>query len=85
MKLREDLVQRCLDVGLGFRIESKGEIDKEVSLMLDYPLPTDKVVELNGIRFYLDPVSADTLGSFELDYLETPEGGFCLKGREGTG
>jgi Fe-S cluster assembly iron-binding protein IscA len=83
-KLRDNLVQRCLDVGLGFRLVSDGRESsvKAFSIKVDHECPGDKVVKSRGIKIYLDPVSADALENYELDYLDEPGGGFCLRSQD---
>lgn len=83
-KLNDWLVQRCLDAGLGCRIigcipESSHGI---FNLQFDKEHPGDKVVVSHGIRIFLDPANATQLKDYELDYLDGPTAGFCLKTRE---
>lgn len=80
-KLKENLVKRCFDVGLGFRLISNGHgsSPQACSMKMDQKCPGDEVVEMGGIRIYLDPVSASEVKNYELDYIDEPGGGFCLK------
>jgi Fe-S cluster assembly iron-binding protein IscA len=83
-KLRDNLVQRCLDAGLGFRLIANGNspVKGSLSIKVDHECPGDKVVQSRGIKIYLDPVSAIALEDYELDCLDEPNSGFCLKRRE---
>lgn len=82
-KLKDDLVRRFMDQGIGFRvITGKSEVrERELRLKMDRALPTDRVVESHGIRILLDPTSASVLERYELDYKEEPSG-FCLTPRD---
>lgn len=83
-KLKEDLIQRCLKVGLGYRvINNMAESGKDTfSMELDKEHPGDEVVVLNGIRIFLDPANAALLRDYELDYLDEPSGGFHLENKK---
>jgi len=83
-KLKEDLIQRCLNVGLGYRlINNTAEPGKDTfSMELDKEHPGDEVVVLNGIRVFLDPANAARLKDYELDYLDEPSGGFLLENKK---
>ncbi len=81
-KLRDNLLQKCLDAGLGFRLMGNSPIEGTLSIKVDRKSLGDKVVESGGIKFYLDPVCAVALENYELDYLDGPEAGFFLKSRK---
>lgn len=83
-KLKEHLIQRCLNVGLGYRvINNMAESGKDTfSMELDKEHPGDEVVVLNGIRIFLDPANAALLRDYELDYLDEPSGGFRLENKK---
>jgi Fe-S cluster assembly iron-binding protein IscA len=83
-KLRDNLVQRCVAVGLGFRLvnDNHEHSPKMFSIKVDQACPGDKVLESRGIRIYLDSASAVELENYELDYIDEPGGGFCLKNHE---
>lgn len=80
-KLRDNLVQWCLDAGLGFRVVNNNrETDPAVfNIKLDKECPGDEVIVSQGIRIFLDPVNAAALNDHELDYVDGPACGFCLK------
>lgn len=80
-KLKNRLVQRCIDAGLGYRItghpaESGSAI---LNMQLDKKRPGDEVLVSNGISFLLDPADASLFKDCELDYIDGPDGGFYLK------
>ena len=80
-KLEDYLIQRCLDAGLEFRVanDSHKPGHAVLSIKLDKEHPGDEVVTSHGIRIFVDPASAALLKDCELDYLDEPTGGFCLK------
>ncbi|OGO39713.1 MAG: hypothetical protein A2147_05905 [Chloroflexi bacterium RBG_16_57_8] len=82
-KLKENLVRRFLDGGIGFRVISNGldPSHEELSLKVDKASPTDTVMESHGIKILLDPDSASALGDCELDYNDD-SGGFFLSRRQ---
>lgn len=84
-KLKDDLVRRSMNEGIGYRVKiiaGKDEMPRsDLSMRVDRALPTDEVVECHGIRLILDPASASVLDRFELDYKEEP-GSFYLVQRD---
>ena len=83
-KLRDNLIGRCIDIGLGFRVVNDGYEpgQKAFSIKVDHQKPGDTVVEAHGIKIFLDATTAASLGDCELDYLGESAGGFYLKGRK---
>jgi Fe-S cluster assembly iron-binding protein IscA len=81
-KLKDDLIQRFFGAGIGFRVsfESHGPVRIE----LDRQSPCDVVAEFHGVRVLVDPPSTAVLKQYELDYVDGPRGGFCLKELEAT-
>jgi Fe-S cluster assembly iron-binding protein IscA len=82
-KLKENLLQRCIDIGLGFRLISDAQDPSkgEFSIKVDHKRPGDRVIESHGIRIYLNSTNAIALENYELDYVDEPGGGFCLRGQ----
>jgi len=80
-KLKEELITRCFESGLGVRLFSCADAsgNPRFNIKFDNRYPQDEVMELHGVRVFLDPVSAANLRGCQLDYLEGPEGGFLLK------
>jgi Fe-S cluster assembly iron-binding protein IscA len=80
-KLREEMLNRISNIGLGFRIyqdqDSSGST--KMALKLDKKSPDDETIESNGVYLYLDPEYSSQLKDLELDYDESPTGGFILK------
>jgi Fe-S cluster assembly iron-binding protein IscA len=83
-KLREELIQKCLDAGIGFRIMvSTDEAGKVISSMrFDRQRQDDMVTNLGGVKLFSDPRSVGQVKNYHLDYLDNPEGGFFLIKRE---
>ena len=76
-KLKDDLIRRFLNTGLGFRLASDG--NQHISIGLDRQGADDKVMEAGGIRILVDSSVAALLARCDLDYVDGPGGGFCLK------
>jgi len=79
--LREQLVQKFFEVGLGFRVlVSTDEFGQaNFSIKLDRKHQEDEVIESNGVKVFLDPASAARISDYQLDYQDEPDGGFFLK------
>ncbi len=79
-KLREELIQKCLDAGIGFRIMVNiNELGKISSNMkFDRQRQGDMVIDLGGVKLFSDPTSVEQVRDYHLDYLENPDGGFFL-------
>lgn len=84
--LKDDLIQRFLNTGLGFRIVNNGNgtIERAISIKIDHEYPGDKVIDSYGIKIFLDPATAAALEDYELD-LNDPDGTFCLKSQKSAG
>lgn len=79
--LREQLINKSFEVGIGFRmLVNAGESGKTTfSIKLDRQHRGDEVIESNGVRVFLDPVSAARISDYQLDYQDDPDSGFFLK------
>jgi Fe-S cluster assembly iron-binding protein IscA len=79
-KLREELVQKCLDAGIGFRImvnmDALGKITS--NMRFDRQREGDMVIDLGGVKLFSDPTSVAHVRDYHLDYQENPDGGFFL-------
>ena len=80
-RLREQLISKCFEAGIGFRmlVESSKSGQASFSIKVDRQHQEDKVIELNGVRVFLDPDSAAQISDFQLDYKDGADGGFYLK------
>jgi len=80
-RLREQLINKCFEVGIGFRIfvEDSESGNATFSIKVDRQHQEDKVIESNGVRVFLDPASAAQISDFQLDYQDGPGGGFYLE------
>ncbi len=80
-KLKDELIQKCLNVGLGYRIIGNIPESGRASLYmeLDKEHSGDEVIITHGIRFFLDPANATLLKDCKLDYIDGPTGGFWLR------
>jgi len=79
-RLKEQLVHRCFETGIGFRmLVNAGESGEATfSIQLDRQHDGDKVIESGGVRLFLDAPSAARIRKCQLDYTDKPEGGFYL-------
>jgi Fe-S cluster assembly iron-binding protein IscA len=79
-KLKAELVQKCLDAGIGFRImintDNAGKITS--TMKFDRQRQEDMVVDLGGVKLFSDPASVAHVREYHLDYLDNPDGGFFL-------
>jgi Fe-S cluster assembly iron-binding protein IscA len=79
-KLKEELVQKCLDAGIGFRIlvdaDNKGKVTS--TMKFDRQRQNDMVIDLGGVKLFSDQTSVAQVRDYHLDYLDNPEGGFFL-------
>jgi Fe-S cluster assembly iron-binding protein IscA len=80
-QLREQLIHKCFEAGIGFRmlVEASKSGRANFSIKVDRQHQEDEVIESNGVRVFLDPVSAAKISDFRLDYQDGPDGGFYLK------
>jgi Fe-S cluster assembly iron-binding protein IscA len=80
-KLKEELVTRFSNQGIGFRVcqdlDSSG--NSRLALKLDRKSPGDEAISVQGIQIILDPVNSKQLSDMELDFIDGPTGGFILK------
>ena len=79
-KLREELVQKCLDAGIGFRIMINADENGRISssMKFDRQRQNDMVLNLGGVKLFSDPTSVSHVKEYHLDYLDHPDGGFFL-------
>jgi Fe-S cluster assembly iron-binding protein IscA len=79
-QLREQLVNSCLEAGIGFRMEVSTDEAGEFtfSIRIDRQRLGDRVLESDGIKMFLDPASAFQIMGYQLDYEDEPGGGFFL-------
>ena len=79
-RLREQLVNKCFEAGIGFRmLVNAAEFGEATfSIKLDRQHREDEVIESNGVKVFLDPASAARISDYQLDYQNGPDGGFFL-------
>lgn len=79
-QLREQLLQKFFEAGLGFRMDVSTAESGETtfSIRLDRQNRGDKVIESDGIRIFLDSSSANQISGYQLDYEDEPGSGFFL-------
>jgi Fe-S cluster assembly iron-binding protein IscA len=80
-RLREELIHRCFEIGVGFRIAvTANEFGKATfSIKFDRQHQGDKVIESDGVKVFLDASSAAQIKDYQVDYNDEPEGEFFLK------
>lgn len=81
--LKNHLVRKCFDVGLGFRVAKIGLESGQTAfgIKIDYEKPGDMVITAHGIKVFMDTTAAALLGNCELDYVGESSGCFCFKDR----
>ena len=79
-QLREQLINSCIDVGIGFRMEVSTDNTGEFtySIRIDRQRQGDKVIDSDAIKVFLDLDSASQIKGYQLDYDNKPESGFFL-------
>jgi Fe-S cluster assembly iron-binding protein IscA len=77
--LREQLIHKCSEVGIGFRllVSTDKSVKAAFSMKLDRQHQEDKVIDSGGVKVLLDPSSDAEIRGYQLDY--RPDGGFYLK------
>ncbi len=81
-KLKDALVARCKESGLGFRLQSLPPdiAPDNVIIKLDKIRPGDEVIIDNGIAIFTAENNIVKFTGCELDYCDdSSEPGFCLK------
>lgn len=80
-KLKEELLSRVSHAGLGFRVYNYPDDTgaPRLALKLDVKKPQDEIIDCHGVYLYLDQSQFSQLKTLELDYEESPTGGFVLK------
>ena len=80
-RLREQLLHKCLETGIGFRmLINAGEFGEATfSIKLDRQHEVDKVIDLDGVKVFLDPSITGQISEYQLDYRDDPDSGFFLK------
>jgi len=79
-RLREELIHRCFQTGIGFRILVTSESGKATfSIKFDRQRQGDKVIESDGVKVFLDLSSAGRIKNYQLDCPDEPGGGLFLK------
>jgi len=79
--LKEKLLESCYDAGIGFRIFMVKNDRREKTLIIkpDRAKEGDKVLELDGVRIFIDPECAALASERELDYTDEPQGTLFIK------
>jgi Fe-S cluster assembly iron-binding protein IscA len=83
-KLREQLINKCLEAGIGFRMDVNTDESGETtfSIRIDRQHQGDEVIEVDGIKIILDPASACQISDYQLDYQDDPDSGFFLNTKQ---
>jgi Fe-S cluster assembly iron-binding protein IscA len=81
--IRQEILERCFEFGVGFRVMGGTDDDGRTvfNIKLDNKEVGDDVVDAEGVKIFLDPVSAIHLKNFELDCAEGRKG-FFLRERQ---
>lgn len=78
-KLREQLIDKCIEAGIGFRMDVSTSESGETtfSIRIDRQCQGDEVMESAGVKIFLDSASARRIKDCKLDYRDET-GGFFL-------
>lgn len=81
VELKEQLINKCFETGIGFRMLVKpAELGEgKFIIKLDKQRKGDEVIDLDGVRVFVDPMSITRISDYQLDYEDEPGGGFYLK------
>ena len=79
-QLREQIVNSCLEAGIGFRMDVSTDESGETtfSIRVDRQRQGDEVIESDSIKIFLDSASVRQIRGYQLDYQGEPEEGFFL-------
>lgn len=79
--LKQKLLESCFEAGIGFRmLVEKNECgEKTLVIRPDRAREGDEVLELDGIRIFIDRVCASEAAGRELDCLDSPRRSFLLR------
>jgi Fe-S cluster assembly iron-binding protein IscA len=85
-QLREQIVNSCVEAGIGFRMDVSTDESGEASfsIKIDRQRQGDEVIESDGIKIFLDRASARQIRGYQLDYQDEPRGGFFLNTMQET-
>jgi Fe-S cluster assembly iron-binding protein IscA len=80
-KLREELIDKCFQAKLGFRILAGGSESGEAAFNIKFDMQRqgDKVIESDGVKIFIDTFSAAQIVGCQVDYRDEPEDGFFLE------
>lgn len=80
-RLKEKLLERCFEAGIGFRMLVVGGECGETafSMQVDKACEGDLVLETDGIKVFVDRVSAARADDHQLDYVDEAWGSFILR------
>jgi Fe-S cluster assembly iron-binding protein IscA len=69
--LKRNILQSCFEAGLGYRLSfaSKENGDKSIILVLDQVREGDAVLELEGLKIFIDHDSLSLAAGGEIDYI----------------
>jgi len=80
-KLREELIDKCFQANLGFRILAGGNESGEATFNIKFDMQRqgDEVIESDGVKVFLDASNAAQIKGCHIDYSDKPGGGFFLE------
>jgi Fe-S cluster assembly iron-binding protein IscA len=80
-KLREELIDKCFQANLGFRILVGDSESGEATFNIKFDLQRqgDEVIESDGVKVFLDTSSAAQIKDGQVCYRDEPGGGFFLE------
>jgi Fe-S cluster assembly iron-binding protein IscA len=69
--LKRNMLQSCFDAGIGYRLAfaSKENGDKSVILKIDQVQEEDEILDLDGLKIFIDRDSLSLVRGGEIDYI----------------
>ena len=79
--LKKKLLESCFEAGIGFRmlIEKNEYGEKTLVIKPDKAHEGDEILELDGVRIFIDSASAAQAAGRELDCVDDSRGSFLLR------
>jgi Fe-S cluster assembly iron-binding protein IscA len=80
-KLREELIDKCFQANLGFRILAGDSESGEAAFNIKFDMQRqgDEVIESDGVKVFLDTSSAAQVKGYQVGYRDELGGGFFLE------
>lgn len=80
-RLRDMFLHKCSDTGIGFRLiaSCREPGQNAFKIIVDRQCENDRIIDLYGVRLFIDPSSSAQVDDYELDWSDEAGIGFCLE------